>query len=138
MHKFGGFNRDAPAPRAWPSILEICSEPTMRQLTEQEFPAPLRAGDVNLNCATRRITRRGRIIHVGPIAFLLLEYLIETPGRLLSRAQLLGMVLGSTSELLTRTSVNRARRLSRMVKKTQLRMCEVPALASWKLLPAMT
>jgi two-component system, OmpR family, phosphate regulon response regulator PhoB len=64
----------------------------MRQLTEQEFLAPLRAGDVNLNCATRRITRSGRIIHVSPIAFRLLECLMETPGRLLSRAQLLGMV----------------------------------------------
>jgi two-component system phosphate regulon response regulator PhoB len=138
MHRFTGFNRDTVAPRAWPSILETCSEPTMRQLTEQEFPAPLRAGDVNLNCETRRITRTGRIIHVSPIAFRLLECLMETPGRLLSRAQLLGMVLGSTSELLTRTSVNCARRLSRMVKKTQSRLYEVPALASWKLLPAIT
>ena len=138
MRKFGGFNRDAPAPRAWPSILEICSEPTMRQLTEQEIPAPLGAGDVNLNCATRRITRSGRIIHGCPIAFQLLECLMETPDRLLSRAQLLGMVSGSTSSRLTRTMVNCVRRLSRMVNKTQSRLCEVPALASWKLLPAMT
>ena len=50
----------------------------MRQLTEQEFPAPLRAGDVNLNCATRRTTRSGRVIHVSPIAFRLLECLMET------------------------------------------------------------
>ena len=138
MHKFGGFNRDAPAPRAWSSILEIYSEPMMRQHMEQEFPAPLRAGNVNLNCATRRITRSGRIIYVSQIAFRLLECLMVTPGWLFLRAQLLGMVSGSISELLTRTSVNCARRLSRMLKKTQLRLCEVPALASWKLLPAMT
>ncbi len=110
----------------------------MRQLTEQEFQAPLSAGDVKLNCETRRITRSIRIIHVSPIAFRLLECLMETPGWLLSRARILGMVSGSTSARLTRTWVNCARRLSRMVKKTQSRLCEVPALASWKLLQAMT
>ena len=69
----------------------------MRHLAEQEFLAPLRAGDINLNRETRRITRSGRIVHVSPLEFRLLECLMETPGRILSRAQLLETVWGSTT-----------------------------------------
>jgi two-component system, OmpR family, phosphate regulon response regulator PhoB len=69
----------------------------MRHLTEQEFLAPLRAGDIELNRETRRITRSGRIIHVSPLEFRLLECLMETPGRILSRAQLLETVWGPTT-----------------------------------------
>jgi two-component system, OmpR family, phosphate regulon response regulator PhoB len=69
----------------------------MRHLTEQEFLAPLRAGDIELNRETQRITRSGRIIHVSPLEFRLLECLMETRGRILSRAQLLEMVWGPTT-----------------------------------------
>jgi two-component system phosphate regulon response regulator PhoB len=69
----------------------------MRHLTEQEFLAPLRAGDIELNRETRRITRSGRIVHVSPLEFRLLECLMETPGRILSRAQLLETVWEPTT-----------------------------------------
>ena len=68
----------------------------MRHLKEKEFPAPLRVDDIDLNWETRRITRSGRTIHVSPIEFRLLECLMEKPGRILSRAQLLEMVWGPT------------------------------------------
>jgi two-component system, OmpR family, phosphate regulon response regulator PhoB len=69
----------------------------MRHLAEQEFLAPLRAGDIELNRETRRITRSGRIVHVSPLEFRLLECLMETPDRILSRAQLLEMAWGPTT-----------------------------------------
>ena len=68
----------------------------MRHLKEKEFLAPLRVDDIDLNWETRRITRSGRIIHVSPIEFRLLKCLMEKPGRILSRAQLLEMVWGPT------------------------------------------
>jgi two-component system, OmpR family, phosphate regulon response regulator PhoB len=71
-------------------------EPMMHHLKEKEFLAPLRVDDIDLSWETRRITRSGRIIHVSPIEFRLLERLMEKQGRILSRTQLLEMVWGST------------------------------------------
>jgi two-component system, OmpR family, phosphate regulon response regulator PhoB len=68
----------------------------LHPLIENEFPTPLRVGDIDLNCETRRVTRTGTIVHVSPIEFRLLECLMEKPGRILSRAQLLETVWGPT------------------------------------------
>jgi two-component system, OmpR family, phosphate regulon response regulator PhoB len=55
----------------------------------------LRAGDIVLDRAAHRVTRREREVHLGPTEFRLLAFLMENPGRVLSRQQLLDGVWGS-------------------------------------------
>ena len=61
------------------------------------------AGDIDLDRDTRRVRRGGREIHLGPTEFRLLEYLMEKPGRVFTRAQLLDSVWGMSAEIDERT-----------------------------------
>ncbi len=63
----------------------------------------LSAGDLDLDRETRRVRRGSRDIHLGPTEFRLLEYLLERPGRVFSRAQLLDGVWGQSVEIDERT-----------------------------------
>ncbi|MEI2384203.1 phosphate regulon transcriptional regulator PhoB [Breoghania sp. JC706] len=54
----------------------------------------LRSGDIELDRETRRVYRSGREIHLGPTEFRLLEFLMQAPGRVFSREQLLDGVWG--------------------------------------------
>jgi len=54
----------------------------------------LKAGDISLDAATRRVHRGGREIHLGPTEFRLLETLMKRPGRVYGREQLLDLVWG--------------------------------------------
>ena len=51
-------------------------------------------GDVELDCRTRRVRRAGIELHLGPTQFRLLEFLMQSPGRVFSREQLLDNVWG--------------------------------------------
>ena len=57
----------------------------------------------DLDRETRRVRRGARDIHLGPTEFRLLEYLLEKPGRVFSRAQLLDGVWGQAAEIDERT-----------------------------------
>jgi two-component system, OmpR family, phosphate regulon response regulator PhoB len=61
------------------------------------------AGDLVLDRETRRVRRASRDVHLGPTEFRLLEYLMEKPGRVFSRAQLLDGVGGMAVEIDERT-----------------------------------
>ena len=61
------------------------------------------AGDVTLDRASHRVKRAGRDVHLGPTEFRLLEYLMQHPGRVFSREQLLDSVWGSEVYVETRT-----------------------------------
>jgi two-component system, OmpR family, response regulator len=52
-------------------------------------PAMLRVGDIELDPATRRVTRNGTEISMSAKEFALLETFMRSPGRVLSRFQLL-------------------------------------------------
>jgi two-component system, OmpR family, phosphate regulon response regulator PhoB len=52
------------------------------------------AGDINLDRMTQRVHRSGEELHLGPTEFRLLEFLMQSPGRVYSRAQLLDAVWG--------------------------------------------
>jgi two-component system phosphate regulon response regulator PhoB len=52
------------------------------------------AGDIELDRETRRVRREGRELHLGPTEFRLLEFLMQSPGRVFSREQLLDGVWG--------------------------------------------
>ncbi|WP_018700499.1 phosphate regulon transcriptional regulator PhoB [Amorphus coralli] len=54
----------------------------------------LTAGDIELDRTTHRVRRMGREIHLGPTEFRLLEFLMQSPGRVFSREQLLDGVWG--------------------------------------------
>ncbi|MBY0423260.1 MAG: phosphate regulon transcriptional regulator PhoB [Parvularculaceae bacterium] len=52
-------------------------------------------GDIRLDRTSHRVWRDGKEIHLGPTEFRLLDHLIQHPGRVFSREQLLNAVWGS-------------------------------------------
>jgi two-component system phosphate regulon response regulator PhoB len=75
----------------------------LRRARPERIATSLAAGDLELDRETRRVRRAGREIHLGPTEFRLLEYLMEKPGRVFSRAQLLDSVWGMAVEIDERT-----------------------------------
>ncbi len=75
----------------------------LRRARPERVAAKLTAGDLDLDRETRRVRRGGREIHLGPTEFRLLEYFMEKPGRVFTRAQLLDSVWGMSAEIDERT-----------------------------------
>ena len=75
----------------------------LRRARPERVAVRLSAGELELDRETRRVRRSGREIHLGPTEFRLLEYLMEKPGRVFSRAQLLDSVWGLSAEIDERT-----------------------------------
>jgi len=75
----------------------------LRRSRPERIAERLHAGDLDLDRVTRLVRRSDRIIHLGPTDFRLLEYLLERPGRVFSRAQLLDLVWGRSVEIDERT-----------------------------------
>ena len=75
----------------------------LRRSRPERIADRLGAGDLDLDRETRRVRRGARDIHLGPTEFRLLEYLLEKPGRVFSRAQLLDGVWGQSAEIDERT-----------------------------------
>ncbi len=75
----------------------------MRRVNPGRVASKLKQGEIELDRETRRVWRAGREVHLGPTEFRLLEYLMEKPGRVFSRAQLLDSVWGMASEIDERT-----------------------------------
>lgn len=75
----------------------------MRRSAPQRLAAVLELGDLKLNRETHRVTRGARELHLGPTEFRILEFLMERPGRVFSRAHLLDRVWGMESEIDERT-----------------------------------
>jgi two-component system, OmpR family, phosphate regulon response regulator PhoB len=71
----------------------------------------LRFGDLTLDGAAHRVTREGDAVHLGPTEFRLLRFLLERPGRVFSREQLLDAVWGRDAEVELRTVDVHIRRL---------------------------
>lgn len=63
----------------------------------------LAVGDIALDREAHRVTRSTRDISLGPTEYRLLEVLLESAGRVLSRNQLIDRVWGSTAEIDERT-----------------------------------
>lgn len=66
----------------------------LRRVAPDRVADILKVGDVELDRAAHRVSRGLREVRVGPTEFRLLEFLMESPGRVLSRAQLLDGVWG--------------------------------------------
>ncbi|MBS1180534.1 MAG: phoB [Proteobacteria bacterium] len=66
----------------------------LRRAKPETVSSLLTAGDIELDRETRRVRRSAREIHLGPTEFRLLEFLMQSPGRVFSREQLLNGVWG--------------------------------------------
>ena len=63
----------------------------------------IRHGDIVIDRVAHRVRRAGREVHLGPTEFRLLDYLMQHPGRVFSREQLLDAVWGSDVYVEART-----------------------------------
>jgi two-component system phosphate regulon response regulator PhoB len=63
----------------------------------------VKIGDIEMDRAAHRVRRSGKDIHLGPTEFKLLDHLIQHPGRVFSREQLLDAVWGSDVYVEART-----------------------------------
>ena len=71
----------------------------------------IEVGGVRLDLARHRVTRQGRDIHLGPTEFRLLRVLMENPGRVFGREQILDRVWGRDIHVELRTVDAHVRRL---------------------------
>jgi two-component system phosphate regulon response regulator PhoB len=67
----------------------------LRRASPERVADVLGFGDISLDREKKRVTRAGRPIDLGPTEYRLLEFLMERPGRVFSREQLLDGVWGS-------------------------------------------
>jgi two-component system, OmpR family, phosphate regulon response regulator PhoB len=75
----------------------------LRRAAPNRVADVLTVGDIELDRAARRVTRGTREVRLGPTEFRLLEFLMESPGRVHSRAQLLDGVWGRDAYIDERT-----------------------------------
>jgi two-component system phosphate regulon response regulator PhoB len=69
--------------------------------------------DLVMDLASHRVSRSGREVHLSPTEFRLLRQLLESPGRVFSRGQLLDLVWGRDQDVELRTVDATIRRLRR-------------------------
>src|ERR1700736_3355080 len=61
----------------------------LRRARPESVATVLIAGDLELDREKKRVSRSGREVHLGPTEFRLLEFLMQSPGRVYTREQLL-------------------------------------------------
>jgi len=66
----------------------------LRRTKPEQIASVLSAGDIELDREKKRVMRAGRDVPLGPTELRLLEFLMENPGRVFSREQLLDRVWG--------------------------------------------
>ena len=79
----------------------------------------VRHGDLVFDRAAHRVKRGAREVHLGPTEFRLLDYLIQHPGRVFSREQLLDAVWGSDVYVEARTVDVHIGRLRKALNEAQ-------------------
>ena len=75
----------------------------LRRSAPERIADTLRLGDLTLDRSAHKVVRAGRDIVMGPTEYRLLEVLLESPGRVLTRGQLIDRVWGTTAEIDERT-----------------------------------
>jgi len=71
--------------------------------------------DLAMDQDAHRVTRNGRLLHLGPTEYRLLEFLLSHPGRVFSREQLLDAVWGRDIHVEPRTVDVHIRRLRKAI-----------------------
>jgi two-component system phosphate regulon response regulator PhoB len=67
----------------------------LRRASPERVADVLAFGDIEIDREKKRVSRSGREVELGPTEYRLLEFLMERPGRVFSREQLLDGVWGS-------------------------------------------
>ena len=75
----------------------------LRRVRPESVSDTLKQGDILLDRVKKRVNRGPRDISLSPTEFKLLEYLMQSPGRVYGRAQLLDRVWGSDAYVDERT-----------------------------------
>jgi two-component system phosphate regulon response regulator PhoB len=75
----------------------------LRRAKPEVLSSVLKVGDIVLDRESRRVYRKKNEIRLGPTEFRLLEFLMQHPGRVYSRGQLLDNVWGDTNYIDERT-----------------------------------
>ena len=83
----------------------------MRRIRPALAGEVIESGDIALNPVAHKVTRQGKELHIGPTEYRLLQFFMESPGRVFSRSQLLDGVWGTESEIELRTVDVHIRRL---------------------------
>ncbi len=87
----------------------------LRALLRRTQPTPtkgtLNYQDIVMDLSAHRVTRGGRYVHLGPTEFRLLQFLMEHPGQVFSREELLNAVWGPDIYVEPRTVDVHIRRL---------------------------
>ena len=89
----------------------------MRRIRPALADDTLSAGDVVVDRVSHKVTRNGEEIHLGPTEYRLLDYLMQSPGRVFSREQLLDSVWGSDVYVEARTVDVHIGRLRKALKQ---------------------
>jgi two-component system, OmpR family, phosphate regulon response regulator PhoB len=75
----------------------------LRRVKPETIADQISFGDITVDRARKRVMRGSREVQLSPTEFRLLEYLMQSPGRVYSRAQLLDRVWGNDAEVDERT-----------------------------------
>ena len=75
----------------------------MRRIRPALVEDHIQVGDIVIDRSAHSVVRNGESIHLGPTEFRLLDYLMQYPGRVFSREQLLDSVWGSDVYVEART-----------------------------------
>jgi len=75
----------------------------LRRASPERIEDVLSVGDIVLDRSAHRVCRGAREVTLGPTEYKLLETMMESPTRVLSRGQLLDRVWGNTAEIDQRT-----------------------------------
>jgi two-component system phosphate regulon response regulator PhoB len=67
----------------------------LRRLRPALVSDTVTCGDIEVDRTAHRVRRNGQEVHLGPTEFKLLDHLMQNPGRVFSREQLLNAVWGS-------------------------------------------
>jgi two-component system phosphate regulon response regulator PhoB len=87
------------------SMMELLARlrAVMRRIRPSLAEDVVAVGDIEMDRAAHRVRRGGREVHLGPTEYKLLDHLIQHPGRVFSREQLLDAVWGSDVYVEART-----------------------------------
>lgn len=100
-----------------PSELMARIEAVMRRAYPERQAETLSYDDIVMNLDQHRVMRAGNPVHLGPTEFRLLRTLMEKPGRVFSREQLLDRVWGRDIYVETRTVDVHIRRLRKALNE---------------------
>ena len=93
----------------------------LRRARPERVASLLEAGDIAVDRAAHRVRRGGREVALAPTEFRILEFLMERPGRVISRSQLLDSVWGEDAEVDDRTVDVHIGRLRRTLNRGRLK-----------------